>query len=178
MVSLVVGGAASGKSEYAEGLVLAAGGAPRIYIATMQPFDAECRARIAGHRAMRAEKQFSTIECYTGLAGARLPQNAKELLECLGNLAANELYSPGGAGPQAAGAIVGGVRALAAQAQTLVIVSNEVCAGGRRYAGDTLRYLELMAEINRQIAALADNVCEVVCGLPHYYKGGPGCANF
>jgi len=43
--TLVIGGAASGKSEYAEELILASPLRPRIYIATMEPFDAEGRAR-------------------------------------------------------------------------------------------------------------------------------------
>ena len=54
MMTLVIGGAASGKSEFAEGLVLDAGNLPRYYIATMQPFDDECRARVRRHREMRA----------------------------------------------------------------------------------------------------------------------------
>ena len=46
MFTLVIGGAASGKSEYAESLLLGAPG-PRYYLATMEPMeDAECRARI------------------------------------------------------------------------------------------------------------------------------------
>ena len=67
MLTLVIGGAASGKSEYAEARVLTLPGR-RIYIATMEPFDDECRARIRKHRAMRAEKGFETVECYTNLA--------------------------------------------------------------------------------------------------------------
>ena len=66
MVTLVIGGAASGKSEFAESLVLAAGDLPRYYIATMQPFDDECRMRIQRHREMRAKKRFETIECLPG----------------------------------------------------------------------------------------------------------------
>ena len=89
MVTLVIGGAASGKSEFAEGLVLAAGDLPRYYIATMQPFDGECRARIRRHRAMRAQKGFETIERYTGLSGVTLPRRSAVLLECVSNLAAN-----------------------------------------------------------------------------------------
>ena len=54
MMTLVVGGAASGKSEYAEGLVLASACQKRIYIATMEPFDEECLRRIEKHRVMRA----------------------------------------------------------------------------------------------------------------------------
>ena len=57
MLTLVIGGAASGKSAYAESLVLKTG-LPRYYLATMQVWDAECAARVEKHRKMRAEKQF------------------------------------------------------------------------------------------------------------------------
>ena len=62
MLTLVLGGAASGKSEYAESLVLKTA-LPRYYLATMQVWDAECAARVAKHRKMRAQKQFTTVEC-------------------------------------------------------------------------------------------------------------------
>ena len=62
MLTLVLGGAASGKSEYAESLVLRTTG-PRYYLATMQVWDAECAARVEKHRKMRAAKQFETVEC-------------------------------------------------------------------------------------------------------------------
>lgn len=170
MFTLVIGGSASGKSEYAESLILASEHLPRYYIATMQPFDEECHARIARHRRMRARKQFETIECYTGLSGLTLPQRGDALLECLGNLAANELYSPAGAGPQTLEAIVGGVDALLPQCIDLVVVGNEVCADGGGYSEETEAYRRLLAEVNRALAARADRVCEVVCGLPYYYK--------
>ena len=73
MLTLVLGGAASGKSEYAEALVLRCG-LPRYYLATMQVWDAECAARVAKHRAMRAQKQFATVECPQNLHLVRLPQ--------------------------------------------------------------------------------------------------------
>ena len=171
MFTLVIGGAASGKSEYAEGLVMASPLLPRYYIATMEPFDSECHARIAKHRRMRAQKGFETLERYTSLASLRLPARGCVLLECLGNLAANELYSPSGAGPKALEAIVAGIDALLPQCGDLVVVSNEVCTGGTCYAGDTESYLHLLASANRALAERADRVCEVVCGLPQYYKG-------
>ena len=61
MLTLVIGGAASGKSEYAESLVLRST-LPRYYLATMQVWDAECAARVEKHRRMRAAKQFETVE--------------------------------------------------------------------------------------------------------------------
>lgn len=176
MFTLVIGGAASGKSEYAEELILASPLRPRIYIATMEPFGAEGQARIARHRELRRGKGFQTVERYTGIAGLRLPAGGAVLLECLGNLAANELYSPAGAGTAegAASAVADGVDALLAQCADLVVVSNEVFTGGADYAGGTKDYLRLVAGVNRALAKRADRVCEVVCGLPRYYKGELG----
>lgn len=178
MFTLVSGGAASGKSEYAESLVLSCPSEVRYYIATMMPFDDECRARIAKHRAMRAGKGFETVECPLKLGFVGLPKRGTVLLECLGNLAANELYAPDGAGDDALTAIVSGIESLLAQCRDLVVVTNDVFSGGNRYADDTDRYLRLLAAANRALAQRADAVCEVVCGLPYYHKGGGNFARF
>ena len=171
MLTLVLGGAASGKSEYAESMVLKTA-LPRYYLATMQVWDAECAARVAKHRKMRARKQFTTVECPLHLEQVQLPARGTALLEDLGNLTANELYSPGGAGKHAARAVLAGVEAVASQCENLVLVSNEVFSGGADYAGDTDQYLLALARVNNALAARADHVCRVVCGIPVYYKGG------
>ena len=170
MLTLVVGGAASGKSAYAERLVLQTA-LPRYYLATMQVWDAECAARVEKHRRMRAEKQFETLECPLHLGTVHLPARGTALLEDLGNLTANELYDPAGAGETAASAILDGLDRLAAQCEHLVVVSNEVFSGGANYAGDTDRYLKALAQVNNALAARADAVVRVVCGIPVYYKG-------
>ena len=172
MLTLVVGGAASGKSEYAERLVLQTA-LPRYYLATMQVWDAECAARVEKHRRMRAEKQFETLECPLHLGTVHLPARGTALLEDLGNLTANELYDPAGAGETAASAILDSLDRLAAQCEHLVVVSNEVFSGGANYAGDTDRYLKALAQVNNALAARADAVVRVVCGIPVYHKGGP-----
>ena len=170
MLTLVLGGAASGKSEYAESIVLKTA-LPRYYLATMQVWDAECAARVEKHRRMRAAKQFETVECPLHLDRVQLPARGTALLEDLGNLAANELYDPAGAGTDAAQAILTGLDRLAAQCEHLVIVSNEVFSGGADYAGDTRLYLRALAQVNNALAARADAVVRVVCGIPVYYKG-------
>ena len=170
MFTLVIGGAASGKSEYAESLILHANVFPRIYIATMESCDSECRARIVRHRALRAKKSFETVECYTALERLRLPGGGAVLLECMGNLVANELYNSFGAGADAVTAILRGVDSVLRQCRELVVVSNEVFSGGCDYEGDTLRYLKILAAVNRALAARADNVAEIVCGHAVYYK--------
>ena len=54
MITLVTGGSGSGKSAYAEEVLTGFGDFPRIYIATMYPFDEESKKRIERHRKMRA----------------------------------------------------------------------------------------------------------------------------
>ena len=171
MMTLVIGGAASGKSEFAERLVLDAGNRPRYYIATMQPFDDECRERIRRHRKMRAKKQFKTVECFVNLEQVTLPPKGVILLECISNLVANELYSLDGAGDAAVESIHQGILHLKSQCEELVIVSNEVFSGGSDYKGDTLRYLRILAQMNRMLAKEANIVYEVVCGVPVRHKG-------
>ena len=170
MLTLVIGGAASGKSEYAERLVLKTA-LPRYYLATMQVWDAECAARVEKHRRMRAAKQFETVECPLHLDAVHLPARGTALLEDLGNLTANELYDPAGAGDKAAEAIRTGLDAVYSQCENLIVVSNEVFSGGADYAGDTDRYLRTLARVNNALAARADNLVRVVCGIPVWYKG-------
>lgn len=177
MLTLVLGGAASGKSACAESLVLKTG-LPRYYLATMQVWDAECAARVEKHRKMRAQKQFETLECPLHLDRLPLPGRGTVLLEDIGNLVANELYSPGGAGKHTAEAVLAGLERLAAGCDHLIVVSNEVFSGGADYAGDTDQYLLALAQVNNAFAARADNVCRVVCGLPVYYKGEKSCDCF
>ncbi len=171
MLTFVMGGSKSGKSAFSEGLFPRPG--PHYYIATMEAFDEECRRRIQNHRAQRAGLGFETIERPHGLLGLTLPQKRRVLLEDMGNLIANELFSPQGAGEDTVEAVLMGIHRLMAQSESLVVVSNEVFLGGDRYAGDTLRYLRVLADVNRALAARAHRAVEVVCGLPIYHKGGP-----
>ena len=168
MFTLVVGDAGSGKSAFAESLALSLPGRP-IYLATMEPREeAECRARIARHRLARAGRGFVTVERPMALGELALPWESSVLLECVGNLVANELYSPGGGGARGA---LEGVEALLARCRHLTAVTNEVCSGGADYLGDTLTYLRALAWVNRELARRADRVVEVVCALPQVRKG-------
>ncbi len=173
MLTLVVGGSASGKSAIAERLAVQSG-LPRFYVATMRVWDAESEKRVARHRAMRREKRFETLECPLHLEKLDMPARGTALLEDMGNLAANELYDADGAKADAVSAILRGADRLHAQCAHLIIVSNEVFRGGADYAGDTDAYLLALAQINNALAARAENVCRVVCGIPKWVKGGNG----
>ena len=193
MMTLVCGGAASGKSAYAEALICGTGENRRIYLATMKPFGKEAEERIRKHRAMRADKGFETLECFTAgtIRGLSLPPGAAVLLEDLGNLCANELFpeaeSKGqqdavsaadptsAAGPDAAAdSVISAVSALRQQCAELVIVANEVFSGGADYAGETLSYLRLLGQVSTALAAMSERVVEVQCGVPVVLKdAGP-----
>lgn len=172
MLILVSGGSGSGKSEFAEGLIAASGLRERVYLATMQVWDAESARRVERHRAMRAGKGFSTLERPTDLAGVVLPAGSAVLLEDLSNLCANEYFAPQGGGSAAFGRVLAGVEGAARQAGLLVVVTNELFSDGVRYEPETAAYLELLARLNRAIAARADGVYEVVCGIPVVWKEG------
>jgi adenosylcobinamide kinase/adenosylcobinamide-phosphate guanylyltransferase len=176
MFHLVTGGSGSGKSAFAEQKILDLGPARRIYIATMYPGkDPENAARIARHRTMRKQKSFETVECYTALADLDLPEGSNVLLECMSNLAANEMFLPGGAGVHTASAAVDGVRHLLKHCGNLVVVTNEIFSDGGTYDALTVQYLEALGTINRKMAEMADFVTEVVYGIPLTRKAPADC---
>ena len=177
MFHVVTGGSGSGKSAFAEQCILDCQGNKRIYIATMYPFDEESHRRIARHRAMRAEKKFTTIERYTDLEHLTIPQGADVLLECMSNLTANEIYQEGGAGDNTVKAILNGIHHLLEQAGNLVIVTNEIFSEAVSYEGETRTYQEYLGKINQELALLADEVVEVVYGIPIYHKKKKGGAS-
>lgn len=166
MLILVTGGAASGKSEHAERLVCEKA-QRRLYLATMQPFGKSAEARIARHRALRAGKGFTTVERTLDLANLRLSRQYDGiLLEDLGNLLANELFAPEGAGAGSAfDSIVAGVDNLQKYCETLVIVSNEIFADGVPYPPETMQYIRILGELHQKLTGKADAVYESVCGI-------------
>lgn len=176
MIHLITGGSASGKSAYAEAQAVEAGEV-RYYIATMRPYGAEGERRVAKHRSMRAGKGFSTVECYTDLAGLRFGEEDETrrviLLECMSNLTANELFDVGGSDEEICRRILAGIRHLQNHAKHLIIVTNEVFSDGLAYDPETIRYIRLLGRINRLLAECAGQVTEVVCGIPVEQKPCP-----
>ena len=167
MINLVIGAAASGKSEYAEDIVMSLPG-EKIYIATMEPFGAEAKERIARHRALRAGKGFTTVERPRDLIGLTPEADWNVLIEDLPNLAANELFSPEGGG---ADAVLSGVDRICKIVSSVTIVTGDIFSDGAEYDVGTREYMEMLADLHMRIAAKADNVVEVVCGIPCAVKG-------
>ncbi len=163
----MIGAAASGKSEYAEDIVMSLPG-EKIYIATMEPFGLEAEERIARHRALRAGKGFLTVERPRDLAGLAPEADWNVLIEDLPNLAANELFSPEGGG---ADAVLSGVDRICNIASSVTIVTGDIFSDGGTYDAGTRSYMEMLADLHARIAQKADNVVEVVCSVPCAVKG-------
>lgn len=170
MVTLVTGGSGSGKSAYAEERVLSYGAGKRIYLATMMSFDEESRKRIERHRRMRQDKEFQTLECYRDLQSVEVESGSVVLLECMSNLVANEMYAPGGAGENVVQAVQKGLRHLMERADHLVIVTNEIFSDCRQYDPGTVLYQKNLGKINCVLGEWADEVVEVVYGIPVFSK--------
>ena len=173
-IHLITGGSGSGKSAWGESWIAGeAKGRPLIYIATMRPQGEEAQKRILRHRRQRAGRGFQTVECPEDLEKLKIPAGSGVLLECLSNLAANELYEEDGRVRDrelVKQKILRGLRRLAGQAEVLAIVTNEIFSDSAEYGEDIRVYQELLGELNREAACMADQVTEVVYGIPVVVK--------
>ena len=171
MLILLTGGSACGKSTYGEELAVR-GPKPLYYIAAMQPFDEECLRKIARHRELRRDKGFETIERYTSVDTLILPQKGgTALLECLCNLTANEMYIQPDAPVDPVKKVVAGVENLRRQTDTLIVITNDVGSDNEDYSDETRQYIRALGQINARVAAMADQVYELVAGIPLCLKG-------
>ena len=176
MMTLIIGGSGSGKSAYAEDyMVSISEDRKKYYIATMQIYDEEGKRKVERHRMLRGGKGFSTIEQPVDIGKAAEKMEAEDrtaLLECISNLTANEMFS--GEAPATEEVIiekiVGGIAVLNRQLTHLVIVSNNVFEDGNVYDKTTMEYIRAMGRINQKLAEMADEVVEVVVGIPIVIK--------
>ncbi|SFR72613.1 bifunctional adenosylcobinamide kinase/adenosylcobinamide-phosphate guanylyltransferase [Anaeromicropila populeti] len=173
MLTVVIGGSGSGKSEFAENLAVKKGKEKKlIYIATMQPFDKETEIRIKKHQDMRKEKKFHTIECFTRLESVSLPPLSVVLLECMSNLIANEMFGEEGAKINTLSAVKAGLNSILEQSEEVVVVTNNVFEEGTNVDQMTERYIRVLAEINGWLCKQADVAVEVIHGIPVWIKQG------
>jgi adenosylcobinamide kinase / adenosylcobinamide-phosphate guanylyltransferase len=162
-LTLVLGGARSGKSHHAETLVTAAP-PPWIYVATAQGFDDEMTARIAQHKARRAEG-WRTIESPLDLAAtiaANDASGAPLLIDCLTLWLSNVML----AGRDVDAACRELVDTLAAASGAVVAVSNEVGLGIVPDNALARAFRDAQGRLNQDIAARADRVVLMAAGLP------------
>ncbi len=183
MITLVLGGARSGKSRYAEELALARP-APRFYLATAEAGDAEMAERIREHRRRRAEA-WTTIEEPLDLPGV-LARHAADagatlLVDCLTLWLSNLMTAgptgadPMGVGPMGVGPMSAGRAVDAATADLIaacdavrghvIFVANEVGLGIVPDNALARAFRDHAGRLNQAVAARADRVVFVAAGL-------------
>lgn len=166
-LTVVTGGAKSGKSRFAEGLATQSGRA-RAYIATAQAWDDEMRARIAAHQADRGEG-WRTTEAPRDVAGALARARADEvvLLDCATLWLTNVMLADADLEAEVDTLMA----ALAACPAPVVVVTNEL--GWSIVPDNALarRFRDAQGRLNQRLAAQAGLVVAVISGLPLVLKG-------
>lgn len=186
---LVLGGARSGKSTYAERLAAELGGAQVLYVATSETKDEEMAERVEKHRAARPDS-WSTLEAPVAIAQAlkvREVSSGVILLDCVTFLVANHLLRA--AGPEGdpfdspsadpfdaeiEARVVGEIEALvqyvAGTTATMLVVSNEVGLGVVPPYELGRAYRDILGRANQILARYADEVWFLVAGIPMRVK--------
>jgi len=171
---LVLGGARSGKSRYAEALVE---GAARCgtYCATAEAGDTEMADRIAAHRACRDSGGrgifWHTVEAPLALAETILAEARPErplLIDCLTLWLSNLMLAEAPLDQAFASLRM----ALRDAAGPVVLVANEVGMGLVPETALGREFRDAAGHLNQEMAALADRVVFVAAGLPLVLKGG------
>jgi adenosylcobinamide kinase / adenosylcobinamide-phosphate guanylyltransferase len=168
-LTLVLGGARSGKSRYAESLITALP-PPWLYVATAEAHDGEMAERIADHRAQRAAG-WQTVEAPHDLARAlaSAPPGAAILVDCLTLWLSNRMLADADIDAETGRFEA----ALDSRAHPVVLVANEVGCGIVPDNALARRFRDLQGRLNQRLAAQAGRVVLVVAGLPLFVKGRP-----
>ena len=172
MMVTVIGESGSGKSEYAENLIMElAGGSTNsekmYYIATMKPFGKAAMERIKRHLELRKGKGFTTIECYKNIENCGLKKGGNVLLECMSNIIANELFDNNNIDKEDVYyKVCSGIDKLNDTVANLVVVTNDVFEDGIIYDKETMEYIELLGRVNRYLAGISSKVVEVIYSCP------------
>jgi len=164
MKTLVLGGARSGKSRYAEQL-FAEDSAP-FYLATGQALDEEMRERIAHHRQGRGQR-WQTIEEPLDLAGALRRCRGPVLVDCLTLWIGNLMEAKA----DIDAAIEQLAKILPELPGKVALVSNEVGLGIVPDNAMAREFRDHAGRANQAIAAAVDKVVFVAAGLPLILKG-------
>jgi adenosylcobinamide kinase/adenosylcobinamide-phosphate guanylyltransferase len=181
--TLVLGGARSGKSAYAERLAIDSG-KEVIYLATATAGDAEMGARIAHHRSARPP-EWTTVEEPLALGNQLLRWSSPErliLVDCLTLWLSNLLFCAGDRYPEVGEITLPAqfdeqqdmlASALTRCAGDVVLVSNEIGLGLMPMGAISRRFMDEQGRLNQAMAAICDNAVFVAAGLPLVLKGGP-----
>lgn len=163
-IIMVTGGQRSGKSVYAEKMVLDMCERPA-YLATARIFDEDMRKRVEVHKGRRKERW---VNLESPLYIAENTFNAKDvvLIDCLTLLATNWFFEMKENVADALGELRRQLEKVFLSGATFVIVTNEVGLGGIGINAMQRHFADLQGTINQYVAGLADEVYLIVSGIP------------
>ncbi|MBF9034585.1 bifunctional adenosylcobinamide kinase/adenosylcobinamide-phosphate guanylyltransferase [Rhodobacterales bacterium HKCCE2091] len=167
-ITLVSGGAASGKSAWAETQVLATGLA-KVYVATAVPRDREMKARIATHRRGRAGQGWRTLEVPVAVPQVLADLDPEEiaLVDCTTYWLSNLL----GAGRDPVRDVAALIEVLELSPAPIVVVTSEIGQGMVPKDPAARAFRDLHGQMNQRLAETADLVVMVQMGLAQALKG-------
>ncbi|WP_026510432.1 MULTISPECIES: bifunctional adenosylcobinamide kinase/adenosylcobinamide-phosphate guanylyltransferase [unclassified Butyrivibrio] len=169
MIYLVIGTSNSGKSVLAEELSMKTDDPYRVYLATMKIYDDAGKERVEKHRRQREGKGFVTIEKEYGIAETLAqipdPQKTTVLLECVSNLAGNEMFeNPEGKNLttiELIDKVVDEIKQLSKKVNNIIIVTNEYERDDEGYDVSTRRYVYILSMINEKLSAFSEKIYDL-----------------
>lgn len=166
---LVLGGARSGKTAFAERLAMQYGTRPA-YLATAEALDSEMRERVATHQKVRSSR-FETLEEPIALSEALHAASQHHdviLVDCLSLWITNMI----GAGTVVADAVEElGTTLNAIESSMIILVSNEVGLGIVPDNAMARTFRDLAGSTHQRLAEICTDVVFVIAGLPLVLKG-------
>ena len=172
MIVYIYGGVSSGKSRYAEELILK-NFDNRIYLATMENSGDVSQERIMRHLKQREGKGFTNIEEPENIRNINIKAESNILLEDLTNLLVNNIFYEGGLRidyNKITESIFSDIIALEKRCNSIFIVGNDVFSTNRHISKELDVFLECLYSLHNKLYDISYMVIEVIYGLPYYRK--------
>ncbi len=173
-LTLIIGGASSGKSAFAERLVVESG-LSKVYIATAEAHDDEMTAKIADHKARRLGQGWRTVEAPLDLEQPLLQIQSGEvvLVDCVTFWLTNQMLDDADVEEEVDVLL----NTLGAMTRPVVVVTNDVSGGIVPENAMARAFRSAQGRLNQRLAAQADFVVFITAGLPQILKGEPPAAS-
>ena len=175
MICLVIGGAKSGKSMYAQNLSkeLENESGNLYYVATMNPYDLEDLKRIENHLKEREGYGFETIEVQRNIGSIASEIEKKDtlLIDSLTSIVTNEMFNLDEFNENVKSNIINGIKSISDVALNVIMVSDYISSDSIHYDNYTEKFRKELGNLNRELAKASDVVIECIFNNIIIHKG-------